>query len=418
VDLLRRHLFFIVCGFVGAAGIALAVTGWGATPKVRTAVDEAKQLYDQLGTIKPVNRRSVEASKQRIAKIVEDRNAIIEQCKSLYRYPPLVPDVFPNGNPESRRRFLKVYNEEMRKLMDLLHWGRPASDSDFEAMKNRIEEEAFRRKQLGGADPTAGPEATPAGVLTEAGIRKDPQARAHLAAAQRIYCYAVDFDQAKPPEIVSSLFLDPAMKETGKAEPPDLVPIWRAQVGYWIQKDIVEAIAALNEEAAAAARERDQDRWVGIMPVKEVISIRPARQYVKPSNDKYVGMPPGGYTEAQPPAAQKTAFTQAASNEFFEVTQVSVKLIMDQRDIPALIEKICAGGFYIPLRVAYRAVEPNRTMKGKIYGSEPAVNVVMDFEVVMVGEFFRKVMPPAACQEFGIPCPGVQVKPQEEDEDE
>jgi hypothetical protein len=44
-------------------------------------------------------------------------------------------------------------------------------------------------------------------------------------------------------------------------------------------------------------------------------------------------------------------------------------------------------------------------MVEKIYGSEPVVNVVLDFEVVMLGEVFRELMPDSVCEDYEIACP-------------
>ena len=77
---------------------------------------------------------------------------------------------------------------------------------------------------------------------------------------------------------------------------------------------------------------------------------------------------------------------------------------MDQRDILRLVDWICKDSFHTLLRVAYKRVEPNRRMIGKIYGSEPTVNVVMDFETMMLGELFRPLMPDIVCEDFEIDC--------------
>ncbi len=426
MDLLRRHLYLILCGAGGAVGIALMVTGLRAMPAVNTEMQASAQFHQTLGSLqsKPVNQRVLETTQTRIDQIVADRDELVKKAKEFYPYEFLLekikvtvdPEgekapkekVFPEGTSEMRDKFRRVYAQEIQHLWEALRAGRPALDTDVTIMKEKIEEEEFRRKRaqetVSASD--AGPESTPAGVLTRAGIRKDPLARAHLAAAQRIYCYGVHFNDAKPPELDSSLTFYAAMRETGKATPPELKECWEAQLAYWLQKDVVDAITAVNGEAAAAARDRDEDRWVGIMPIKEVISIRTSRGYVMPGNDQFVGSAPGDYRPALPPAAQKTAFTQSASTDAYEVMQFSVKLVMDERYILRFVERVCENRFHVPLRIAFKAVEPNRRWHGKIYGSAPVVNVVMDFETMLLGEVFRPWMPQAVCEDYSIPCGG------------
>ena len=85
---------------------------------------------------------------------------------------------------------------------------------------------------------------------------------------------------------------------------------------------------------------------------------------------------------------------------------------MDQRDIPLLVDRLSNNSFHTLLRVSYQSVPPNRKMEGKIYGAEPVVNVVMDFESIMLGEVFRPLMPTSVCEYYEIPCP-----PHEENDD-
>jgi len=414
MDFVRRHLFYILCGLAAAGGIALAVTGMGAMPAVRAEMDKAQKLYRDLDTLQttPVNQAVIADRRQRIDSIKGERAAVGEKAKELQPYRPLIDGVFPGGDANARREFRKAYAAEMKRLWESLRCGEPAAEADVAAMRDRIDEEIHRKKL--SEDPSspapksdaAPPATTPAGVLTVDGARGDAVARAHIAAAQRIYCYGVSWETAKPPERESSLRFHPKMVDQGAVTPPELADIWEAQVGLWLQTDVVNAIVAVNEEAAQGAKERNEDRWVGMMPVKEVISIRPATDlYVKSDEAKYVGAAPGGYGAALPPGTGNTVFTQSVSGEFYEVAQFTLKLIMDQRDIPRLIERLSERSFHTLLRVSYRAIEPNVSMKGKIYGPEPVVNVVMDFETIMLGDVFRSWMPAEVCEEYTIACP-------------
>jgi hypothetical protein len=201
------------------------------------------------------------------------------------------------------------------------------------------------------------------------------------------------------------------MLDVSSADAPTLEETWRAQVGYWIQRDIVQAIADVNNAAAEELKAAGKDRWVGTMPVKEVISIRLGPDFYVPAEGQVYPVPePGGYSAAVPPGTAETVFTKSASGPNFEVIQVSVKLIMDQRDVLKLVRRISQGpgdngSFYTLVRAAYKEVPPNLSLTGKIYGSEPAVNVVLDFEFVMVGGLFRQWMPAEVCERFGITCP-------------
>ena len=437
MDLLRRHAFYIICGVAGAGGVALGITGLQAMPRVLEEMEKAGNLYRDLGSLEagPVNLDAIETEDRRIELTVRDRDQVMAKAKELYRYEPLVAHVFPNGDDVARREFQTRYQRAMDLLFKSLKSGEPANRTQIDEMRDKVLDEEYEAQQQrsgpGAArseDVSTGRARTTAGVLTRSGARKDAEARAHMAAAQRIYCYAKSYNL--PPNLgprqrerwVSGLDFDPLLKDTGEVDAALPEDVWRAQIGYWIQKDVVDAIAAINDEAAAEAEKKGETAWVGIMPVKDVISIRVGQEYILSGGELVAGAAPGGYDEALPPDSDASAFTLSASNDLYEVRQFTVKLVMDQRDIPRLIDRLCDRTFHTLLRVAYEAVPPNKDMKGKVYGSEPVVSVVLDFETVFLGELFRPLMPTVVCEAlmdegYGIECPAPEAEEDEEEGD-
>ena len=80
--------------------------------------------------------------------------------------------------------------------------------------------------------------------------------------------------------------------------------------------------------------------------------------------------------------------------------QFSVKLIADGRDLPGIISQLCEDRFHTPLRVAYAAQPINLLMDGKIYGDEPVVNLVIDFETVFLSQWYLPLMPDEILEEL------------------
>jgi len=415
MDFLKRHLFFILCGVGGVVGIALGVTGLKAMPRVLGEMKVAEGLYQGLESLpsKPVNEEIIEAEDRRIQLVVDDRNKVIAKAGELYaEYQPLVEGVFPEGTPLKRIAFRTKYHEAMKELLAKLNSGGPASASDVELMRRKIEDEkaeAGRPRSETGAvldQEMKGAPKNAAGAVTRAGARQDAHIRADIQAAQRIYCYTVGFFDEKANERVSSLEFMAALKDTNTGDPPTAEEVWRAQVGYWIQSHIVNSIADMNNAAAEAAKAAGQDPWVGIMPVKDVISIRLGLDlYVPPKGELFAPPEAVGFLAAVPTGTAETVYTHTASGPYYDVVQVAAKLVMDQRDISRLAERICDNGFYTLVRAAYTEVAPNLNLAGKIYGSEPTVIVVLEFEFVMIGEVFRKWMPKEVCEKFSIMCP-------------
>ncbi len=416
MEVLKRHLFFILCGVGGAVGIALGVSGLQAMPKVLEEMKSAERVYQSLESLqaKPVNEAIIEAENRRIQSVIDDRDKVIAKAEETYaEFKPLVEGVFPDGPPLKRIEFRTAYHAAMKSLLSRLNTGGTGTAADVELMRRKIEDERVEAAKYGDessgrtlAEELAGPPRNAAGGLTRAGVRQDARVRADIAAALRIFCYSVDWPDEKPNERYSSLEFHPALKEIGTVNAPYPDEVWRAQIGYWIQRHIVNAIADMNNEAGEAAKSAGQDRWVGIMPVKDIISIRLSPDlYVPPEGGLYAVPEPGGIFPALPAGTAETVFTHNKSGPYYEVVQVAAKLVMDQRDISKLVERICNNSFFTLVRAAYKEVPPNLSLTGKIYGSEPTVSVILEFDVVMLGEVFRKWIPREVCDKYGIQCP-------------
>lgn len=427
MDFLKRNMFFILCGVGAVVGIVLGVTGLQAMPKVVGEMKEAESIFSSLQGVesKPVNEDTIEAERRRIAAAQADRDMILEKAAALYpgyfkdcsgtgadrrcRLNSLVEDVFPEGSVEARLRFRAAYHQAMNELLTRLKGGTPSSTVEQDLMRRKIENE---KVEMAG-NPELAAEFTgelknAAGVLTKAGVRQDPRVRADQQAARKIDLYVTGVipTRDRKPDYQPSLEFDDAMEDLNSGDAPTLDDAWYAQVGYWIQRDLVSAIVDVNNAAGDELKAAGKERWVGTLPVKELISIRLSPDlYVPPQGQLYPLPEPGGHSPAVPAGTAETVFTGSASGPYFEVVQVSLKLVMDQRDILKLVERVTNGSFYTLVRMAYHEVAPNLASVGKIYGSEPAVNVVLDFEFVMLGGLFRNWMPQETCERYAIPCP-------------
>ncbi len=143
MDLLKRNLFWILCGVAGAGGIALGVTGLRAMPQVKTEMEAAAAVFSRLDPIRnnPVNQRSIDAEQDRIDSIQEDYEAVLDRAKTLYSYTPLVEGALPDGPPLKRVEFRRKYTDEMNRLFASLNSGGPPTPADIATMTERLENE-------------------------------------------------------------------------------------------------------------------------------------------------------------------------------------------------------------------------------------------------------------------------------------
>lgn len=414
MDLLKRQLFPIVCAVVAVGSIVLGVMGVRAMSAVTDELGKASgvALSLQRAAGNPVNQKSIEAEENRIGQITAQHERVLAWVKERNRGEPLTPGAFPDPDRDQKLAFRTAYARRLNELLDMLEAGTVATLQDEEDAAEQIREEAKLEDRF-GLDPreaeAAGQtveqkqeEAThyPSGLLTDDGARRDPQARANIAKAHRIHCYAT----------LNSLEVFGRIDE---GITPDVLDMWDAQVSLWIQQSVIAALAKVNNDAAQALEEQGETAWVGVLPIKELISIRTSR-YVTENSTPMQRPTPLDWNATYPTESGDNVFTHSVCNDLHEVVQFTLKMVVDVRQIPATVNEICKDNFHTLLRVAYEDLskEPNTwAMDGRIYGSDPTVRVVLDFETFFFGDVYRKWMPDYYLDYLGLP-------EREEEEDE
>lgn len=408
LELLKRYVFEIGCGAGAALGIALSLWLLGSMGNVTTEMEKAEQLKGQLesagrgGNI--VNNKTVDKAQERIDKIRAGYNEVMTYARKLNAHKPLTDDVFPNsGDANKGIAFQKAYQREVGSWLGIMQAGDVPSDVDVRAEQDLMDAEQPPDVSL-GTDRS--------GDDTEKTKKNDKpvdpfqtaEVRAAIRRARSIRCYAT----------MDSFSISEATKPNGPmydaARPPTPVEMWHAQLEVWVQRDIVDAIAAVNEaaaqrlasKAATVTDERERAKlkpWVGNLPIKELVSIQTTTYYVTETGAASSGSG-SDKNRPYPPGKADDVFTGDKSNESYELMQFTVRLIVDARDIPEVIAGLSRNGFDTPLRVSYEQVEPNVTMEGKIYGDEPVVAMDVDFETIFLSELYISMMPDKILEEL------------------
>ncbi len=408
MDILKRNLFFIICGVVASAGIVLAAVGVRSMTEVRTRMNDAGGLLRQLGMAKrppTVNMQAINDENDRVAAVKVSYQEVIDWAHQVNRREPLVPGVFPEPRGQKKEDYRDAYVAEIDRLLNLLKAGEPPTDRDIFDMKEKIRNEGPRRGDPFAEKDKSDEEEKPAnksGLITVEEARTSAPARAALVKAQEIYCYAN----------LDSLHVIDTVRKADISTPPGR--FWDAQRTLWVQQDVIEALARINEEAADKLKEQDVEPWVGLLPVKDVISIR-VSNYVFEDSEGSPPAQPGSTGPANPPGTKYESLTDYYSEPdgLYDVLQFTVKLVVDARQIPIVLKEICGDRFYTPLRVAYRVVPANLGMTDKIYGEDPAVTLVMDFEAYYFADIYRRLMPKVILEELGAERPEDEKEPED-----
>lgn len=403
MDVLKKNLFFILCGLAAFVGIALSLVGLKSMGDVRGRMEAAATLLNELRRTQgggTVNRQVIQTVQNRVRAVEADYQAVLEWAYERNRREPLIAGVFPDPRGLKKKEFRDAYMGEFGRFLERLKAGEPPSSREIQDMAQIIKNEAPRR-----GDPFAPAQKDTrdrskdeepryrSELITDEQARQTSDARASLLKAQGLFCYASPFSFDRNSRIYEGYIdLEPAA-------------LWDAQMGLWIQQDLVEALARVNQNAAEALTP-GTNAWVGVLPVKELVSIR-VSDYVLEGDEQASSAPapPVGDKPADPPGAWGESFTGQRCTKFYDVIQFSVKLVVDARDIPVILNEICKGRFFTPFRVSY-VVEPhNLSMANKIYGEDPVVRLVVDFEAYFFADLYRRLMPEEILKRIGAERP-------------
>jgi len=311
MDMLRKHLFFIICGLVATAGIALGVwVVWWKMSNVKkdmvTAIAVHRRISSHIND--PPSEEKIRAAQAANQAYVKQYEIVIQSANQAAANAQLMPNFFPQPNLKAKHGFRGEYRKSLEALYDRLRAGTIPTPDEVADQERRLKEEAsgnagknFGMDATEAAKSGAGtaPPVTEAGSTSASGLvsaehaKKDPYILACLSKAHMIYCYAI------PPAALDASSLDVAVavyQDTGVA--PDVKDCWYAQLSLWVQQDVVDAIMRVNKAAADRIEQSGEAPWVGTLPVKDLISLRVSKYHrageTAPGADAAMPMPMSG----------------------------------------------------------------------------------------------------------------------------
>lgn len=418
---IKRHLMLLSCGAL--AVLSLAAIGAGVFyTSLNAEMEQAGRIATDLGKYrsKPTNDKMIDASKARSEAILRDYDSVMKFVKQTNLRNPIRSDVFPTPKgPSDVYDFIKDYRAALQALPKEAKAGPEPSDADIQSMNNRIlreKEHAARMKGMGvdnAPKPPAGSAAAPVlgspltnrpagspfgGAAAKAGESKDltpeeaakekADVRMSLTRAKEVHWYMT---------YPNSLHVAKDILETPpqNIQPPQL---WMAQVGFWIQQDVIKALARLNAAEAdkLVKANRANDAWVGYLPVKELINFNVGMYILGEPAQSAVATSMVEVSSAPPINNPALLFTRHTGGALYDVIPFALTLIIDAQSLPAVIDAISNANFFIPTYVSYREFRPVNYLVGKIYGPNPLLEVRFEFEACMFRDLYNvdTLMPP------------------------
>lgn len=420
MQFIKTHLISLASGLV--AVVAIAVLALGMTRD--TVREQMAKRVSEAGEIAqlqsdPKNEDVIAAEKLKGEKFQKEYEEVLKEAYRINKRTPLIESAFPKPDSEARRfEFQIAYAQAVAKLPQRMVGGDIPNESDVEDERINIAEEQKleAEKQEGGAKeqsiterlgnqppvapatpgvsiggpagggrfgarggmgmPMMAPGATNLNV-PQGDPKYDPTFRAIVTRAKSIRVYVSPL----------SFSLSPILETTVAPKPDEM---WYAQMGLWIQEDIVNAIAALNNDAARKVASGDV--YVEHMPVKRLEKVR-LLGYVK--KDALIPFP--ATDTSQQPELRPT-FTDRVGDDQIDVVRFTVIAVVDQRDLLRFIDAICRTNFYHCTHVEYIAAPPE---PGYLYGTAPVIRATVDFEGYFARKAYVDLMPPEVLTQLG-----------------
>ncbi|MCA9243963.1 MAG: hypothetical protein KDA32_08425 [Phycisphaerales bacterium] len=450
----------LTAGAVAIAAIVYAVMGMSDT-----SVDAAmkKKLGElraaEINTLrgKPRNRAVIDAEAAKGKQFEDAYQATLATAAEINGRAPLMADVFPRVLSQATAfAFAEEYKRRMAQLPTLINADTLPTQFDIEeeqrnvddlvlAEQDKASEGGEAQESIANRIPTAGgPLAATTfgpgrGLLgargggmstgTNTEPKYNPQLRAQVAKARNMQLYigptgdgpatmsgfgsrgGGSTSTGQMEEGASSFHLAPI---TDRTVAPSELDLWQAQVGYWAQRDIVDAIGNMNQQAAGKLG--DEDPYVGNMPIKHLKNIFILGY--KRATDNNAGRGGGGRGGApgmdqpqltfpsqlsgSPPETMET-FTERSSNDLYDVLQVQVILVLDQRYINDFVDAMSKKNLFQLVDMRIQSVDRDTALAaGYFYGPDPVVQATMTFELYMLRATYAPLMPAPVKEILGI----------------
>jgi len=368
-------------GFLLTAACGLAITGtWDDTVREEMCrqVETAAQIPALMAD--PKNETMIASERRWQADFTREFAETLAAVHQINRRSPLLPDIFPEpAKAYVRLKFAESYRVAIGGFQRQLHAGGLPTTADIEAAQRDIAEQVAREEEK-SVESAAALRLPPPQRANSAPI--DPQRYAQVMKARRIRCYAEQESFHRSP-----------LYAPGPA--PLAAEIWFAQVGLWIQQDVVAAIAELNEEAA---RSGPQVACVEQMPVKRIVRLRVLGYRLA---DRLLPFPELDTATGIVPDAGAPSPTGRMCDAEFDVVLFRLVAVVDQRDLLQLIDRISKQNFCVCTQAAYAATTPADAAAGFLYGGEPTVRVTLEFETYLARGLYQPLMPAAIRELLG-----------------
>jgi hypothetical protein len=413
MDIVKKNMWSIVCGVVAVLAVLstyypLSGKFVELNGKLTSSAEEHRKFGSLINTnpnmpvidpktseIKPLGMfptdRVIEKGKQVVGKVHTESEKLAKTAMDLNKREPLVMNVFPSGGGVQLSQFKDQYFQamaELRQSMDATTV--PTQEEitaridqiwkdDFETMINKVGDVAQNEQQVRQEFED---------------FKKEVPKRMRQERSEKHVMYVNPEKAGAQPGttngMTTSFSYHPGIPSLETRDLPNIIDVWCAQLGYWIQQDIVNAIVQTNK---------------GAKNVDEAIVKRLIRTDIKPeymtstgpvqiltainaSNIAPVapGQPDPNAATTGPPKAFGYTVTGRVSNPQYDVMHFTITVDADAQRFQAFINNLTRGKFITILKISMRGVDRERIQQSAYYyyGKSPVVRMEIKAEAIFL----------------------------------
>ncbi|HXE55635.1 MAG TPA: hypothetical protein VN541_21605 [Tepidisphaeraceae bacterium] len=199
----------------------------------------------------------------------------------------------------------------------------------------------------------------------------------------------------------------------GGVKAPDPDTIWYAQLGYWVQKDVIDAVAGVNKNS----------RNVAQSPVKQLISLEVPPEsaiYAMPAAASGTTPAAAGNNGPASPVANNSdtdplpkdfsvSPTGRVCNGVFDVVHFTLTLNVEASKVNQVIQALERSRLITVYATDVQSVNSvQQEQDGYFFGPNPVVTLTMQCEELFMRDWTRQYMPPSIRQMLNVQEPPAQ----------
>lgn len=408
---LKMYRGVLTSGILSAAFLTAAIIGL-TSGSVRREMDRRAAVGARIKSLarSPVSAGMIAARRRHNHALERQYAGVKSVVRRINQRTPLLPGLFPQRTNDTLAFvFIEKYQQHMAALPVWLHAGMLPNQAEIESAAESIADlkaaeaegamdnadavaprppEPSQSRVIGSVPPSdvSTWHAPPSVGADSVEPKYDPLLRARVEKARAIWCYISPqtFDISG---IVSA------------NDPPSQEQLWYAQVALWIQQDVVEAVAAVNE--AALSRLPPRARYVEHAVVKRLEGIRIWGYRVRGAlvgfreqrDEPRAGAYPRTLIAGSAAGDSQDPSPNSDNYNVFDVVGFAFAVVIDQRDALTLLDALQRRNFYRCVAAGYEDVPDGHLKAGYLYGTEPVILLRFEMNAYMARDVFRPLMP-------------------------